>query len=375
MKKLFIIILFFINYCFSGGLENDYSINNNIGFYLKINSNDNILLSIDKNFLLHDNEPKLIDCDIRQFIPEFDPFKYEKTNSPNKIPTSLLFNDDPMSLNLSSWDKVDKTKFWIITASLVGLGIYAHDMQMKSWWSHDRGAFNVKEDWDYACQLDKIGHGYAAMVISRTITEAYTYSGVERGTSLLIGTLCGLSWQTYLEIMDGFGLTWGFSPSDFISDVIGATYPVAQEYFKPLRNFNFKFSYYPTPFLTTGVEQHGTLVKKANFTEDYAGQVYWLSVNIHEYLPKKMQQYWPDWLTIAVGYSLFNWDGELETLGYRVTDRELWLSFDYNLEKLPGDTKFINFLKKFFNQFHLPAPAVRLTPSVIWYGLFYAHIV
>jgi hypothetical protein len=117
------------------------------------------------------------------------------------------------------------------------------------------------------------------------------------------------------------------------------------------------------------------LEKKNNFSEDYAGQMFWLSVNIHEYLPKNIQRYWPDWLSIAVGYGISKWNGYLETAGYRVTDRELWLSFDYNLEKLPGDTKFLIMLKRILNQIHFPAPAVRLTPSVIWYGLFFAHIV
>ena len=429
MKKLFICIFVFFNYCFSNSFENNYSIKNNIGFYLnanngnnllfstdknflicdngpklincdirqfipeigafqndirfylKTNHKDNLLFSTDKNFLITDNEPKLIDCDIRQFIPEIDPFKYEKqTLLHQQTPSSLFLIGGSTVQKLSGWDKVDKVKFSIVTISLVGLGIYAHGVQMRSWWSHDRGPFNIREDWDYACQLDKIGHGFAAMAIARIIADLYTYTGVGRGTSLLIGTLGALSWQSYLEIMDGFGTTWGFSPSDFISDVLGSLYPIAQEYYKPLRNFNFKFSYYPSPFLTTGVYEKDPFgneyfVKKGNITEDYAGQVYWFSVNIHEYLPKKLKQYWPQWLSIAVGYSLYNWNGSMEQWGYRVTDRELWLSLDYNLEKLPGDTEFLKLLKKIFNQFHLPAPAVRLTPSVVWYGLFYAHII
>jgi hypothetical protein len=374
MKKLFIFILLFINYCLSDGLENNYSIQSDISFYLKTNHNNNILLSTDKNFFISDNELKLIDCDIKQFIPEFDPFKHEGLKLFQKTPTNLLFIEKPASLNLSKWDKVNKTRFSIVTASLVVGGIYAHNVQMRSWWSHDRGPFHLREDWEYACQLDKIGHGYTAMVISRSVTEMYAYSGVERGTSLLIGSLCAFGWQTYIEIMDGFGIRWGFDPTDYLGDLIGVIYPIAQEYYKPLRNFNLKMSYYPTPFLTTGVEQHGEMVKKGNFTEDYSGQMFWLSVNIYEYLPKVLQRYYPQWLAIAVGYGLSNWDGYMESHGHRVTDRELWLSFDYNLEKLPGDAAFLKLLKKLLNQFHLPAPAVRLTPSVVWYGLFYAHI-
>ena len=384
MKKLFIFILLFSNYCFAGGLGNNYSIKNDIGFYPKTNY-DNILLSTDRNFLLSTNEGKLIDCDIRQFIPEFDPFKYEGLNFPSKTTNCLLLSGGSSALGVSQWEQVDKVAFSVITASFIGIGLYAHNNQMNSWWK-DRGSFKIQDDWEYTCQLDKIGHGFVAMTISRTVTELYTYAGVSRESSLLIGTICGLGWQTYVEIMDGYGINWGFSPSDFVSDVIGVAYPVAQEYYKPLKNFNIKHSYYPSAFLTKGVwwpinetDENGEpimqLEKKNNFSEDYAGQMFWLSVNIHEYLPKNIQRYWPDWLSIAVGYGISKWNGYLETAGYRVTDRELWLSFDYNLEKLPGDTKFLIMLKRILNQIHFPAPAVRLTPSVIWYGLFFAHIV
>ena len=389
MKKLFIFILLFGNYCFSNGLGNNYFAKSDISFYSKTNYNDNILLSTDRNFLLSTNESKLIDCDIRQFIPEFDTFKYEGLNFQSKtaktlLSNSLLSNGGSSALGVSKWSQVDKVAFSVITASLVGIGIYAHNNQMSAWWK-DRGSFEILNDLDYACQLDKIGHGFVAMTISRTVTELYTYTGVERRTSLLIGTICGLGWQTYVEIMDGFGTSWGFSPSDFISDVIGVSYPVAQEYYKPLRNFNIKHSYYPSIFLTTDDPRDEFIwadghisyepAKKNNFSEDYAGQMFWLSVNIYEYLPKKIQRYWPEWLSIAAGYGLSKWNGAMESYGHRVTDRELWLSFDYNLEELPGDTKFLIMLKRILNQIHFPAPAVRLTPSVIWYGLFYAHIV
>jgi hypothetical protein len=168
-------------------------------------------------------------------------------------------------------------------------------------------------------------------------------------------------------------LDWGFSPTDFASDVLGAFFPVAQEYWEPLRAINLKFSYLPSADLTHGTWKHGIFVKKDTFIDDYQGQMFWLTINVNHYLPKDYKKYWPDWLQLAFGYGLSRWDGDEEASLRHVTDKELWISLDYDIEKLPGDGELLRLLKKLFNQFHLPAPAIRLTPGPIWYGLFFAH--
>ncbi|MBR9977361.1 MAG: hypothetical protein KFH87_04675, partial [Bacteroidetes bacterium] len=52
-------------------------------------------------------------------------------------------------------------------------------------------------------------------------------------------------------------------------------------------------------------------------------------------------------------------------------DQEWYISLDYDLRKLPGDTKFLRWLKESLNIFHLPAPAIRITPTTVYYGLFF----
>jgi len=47
---------------------------------------------------------------------------------------------------------------------------------------------------------------------------------------------------------------------------------------------------------------------------------------------------------------------------------ELWLSLDYNFEALPGDAPWWRSFKKLMNIYKLPAPCVRILPSVVWYG-------
>lgn len=349
MKKLLIILLLFANTLLA---QIDFSGNS---FNIIRKKKDEARLNF--NF-----EPK-------DLIPEQNQLQTYLYNRKPENPF-FMFSPDTMDNNKR---EIDKVKFSIVTGSLLGIGVWFHFKQQNAWWKDRRGPFNIRDDWEYACQLDKIGHFYGGMITTRSVTECYYWTGVDRKTSVWIGAACGAAWQLYVEIEDGFSLDWGFSPSDAVSDLLGAFYPVAQEYWKPLRSVNLKMSYLPSSDLKTGTWKRGRFVKKDTFIDDYQGQMFWLTFNVHNFLPDDYKKYWPDWLQVALGYGLSNWDGDEEFMGRRVTDRELWLSFDYDLEKLPGDGEFLRLLKKLFNQFHLPAPAVRLTPGPIWYGLFFAH--
>ncbi len=363
MKKLPVLFIFIINFCFSQNGNIDTPIEKLLGH------NNTIPASIDENYF--SSSGNLI-TDVSAFsgrISETNK-EYDFFSKPfiSIIDDSIHAND-----TTSKKQEIDKVKFSILTGSLLGVGVWFHFKQQNAWWKGIRGPFNIRDDWDYACQLDKAGHFFGGMITARTVTECYYWTGVDRNTSLWIGAACGAAWQTYVEIEDGFSRDWGFSPTDFASDILGAFYPVAQEFWVPLRSINLKFSYLPSSDLKTGTWKRGKFVKKDTFIDDYQGQMFWLTVNINDFLPKDYKKYWPAWLQLAIGYGLSKWDGDEEAMGRRVTDKELWLSFDYDIEKLPGDSEFLRLLKKLFNQFHLPAPAVRITPGATWYGLFFAH--
>jgi hypothetical protein len=50
---------------------------------------------------------------------------------------------------------------------------------------------------------------------------------------------------------------------------------------------------------------------------------------------------------------------------------EFYLALDWNLKKLPGDGWFLRLLKRNLDYYHLAAPAVRISPGVVWYGLHF----
>jgi hypothetical protein len=378
MKKILFLVLFTISQSFSQTISFTKLIAKDNSFKF---SDDSYIQSFQQSNIFNTSSfesPKknssniLITKDLNNLLPEMDP-SISVNVSQFALKPLIQKND---SLHYDSTEKItqiDKIKFSIVTGSFLGIGVWFHFKQQHAWWRGLRGPFHIQNDWDYACQLDKFGHFFGGMITARTVMECYNWTGLDRNTSLWVGAACGAAWQTYVEIEDGFSKQWGFSPTDFYSDMLGAFYPVAQEYWEPLREINLKFSYLPSADLTTGTWKRGIFVQKDTFIDDYQGQMFWLTVNVNYFLPKDFKKYWPNWLQIALGYGLQKWDGDQEAMGHKVTDKELWLSFDYDIEKLPGDGEFLRLVKKLFNQFHLPAPAIRLTPGPIWYGLFFAH--
>ena len=97
--------------------------------------------------------------------------------------------------------------------------------------------------------------------------------------------------------------------------------------------------------------------------DDYESQYYWLSVNLQALLGESTATFVPTFLNVAIGYGVTNLD--LKGGG----DREFYLSLDLDVNRLPGSGGFLSAIKHVLNYIHLPAPAIRLTPSVITYGL------
>ncbi len=257
-----------------------------------------------------------------------------------------------------SQSKLNYTKLALVGAGTVGTIAVIHVYQQHAWWSGQRRSFHIVNDWEYALNIDKIGHFYGATLISNLFSGSLKWAGVDEKKAMIYGALLGTVFGLYVEFEDGFATDWGFSPGDAGADILGAWYPVVQHYVPFFRNFNFKWSYIPTTQLKTGV--------KKIFIDDHEGQTMWLSISVNNFLPEKIEKIYPDFLNIAVGYGVRNLDGR------GGGQRELYISLDYDLEKLPGDGWFWKLIKKNLNYIHLPAPAFRLTPSFAFFGFFFS---
>lgn len=259
--------------------------------------------------------------------------------------------------------EIDKCRLGIVAGTgLAGIATI-HIYQANGWWKDNRTSFHFQEDLKYGLSVDKLGHFYGASVLTFVFSRSLQWANFPERDALWWGAGASALFQTYVEIEDGFS-TWGFDRVDFASDMLGAFYPVAQHYSPFLQNFNFKFSYHPSPLLNEpgGIGFQG---QKHILFDDYEGQTIWLSIRVKDLLPQSPAAIWPGWLCLAVGYGARD---IISSNPYSV----LYLSLDYDMTRLiPGDTAFLKTLGQALNFIHFPAPTIRITPHAIFYGLYF----
>ena len=253
--------------------------------------------------------------------------------------------------------KINYLKFAGITGVTAGAFWWLHNYQKNAWWSGQRGKFHFQNDWDYAMSADKLGHFFDGAFIQNLYQGAFEWSGFKPSTAMWIGALFSIAYMTDIEIEDGFARDWGFSPGDQLFNVAGAMYPVAQYYWKPLRSFNPKWSYWPSPTLTEGEKQGA-------FLDDYDGQTNWMSINIPDFLSTD-QKFWPSYLNIVIGYGVNNYRN------YEKRYADYYIGLDINWERIiPGNSPFMNWFKKVINHFRfLPLPALKINKNGINYSV------
>jgi Predicted periplasmic lipoprotein (DUF2279) len=248
----------------------------------------------------------------------------------------------------------------VVAAGAAGITLVS-TVYAKNYWQQYPAPFNVNadDDYRYALNSDKFGHFFSPQLITHITRNALEWSGVERRQSLYWAAGTAAAVMTYLELRDGYS-RYGFSWGDVAADIVGAVYPIFQETIPSLRNFNFKISYAPSERFLGG--SHGAII------DDYESTYNWLSINVHGLLPPEAQCWYPPFLNVAIGHSVKGLNG----LG--AGWHEVYLSLDWNLEGIPlegtiFDGELWKFLRRTFNFYRLPAPAVRILPTVVWYGL------
>jgi len=246
--------------------------------------------------------------------------------------------------------KVNYTILAGLGALYLGTGIGVHIYQRNAWWKDQRTSFHFQNDWAYALWDDKLGHFFAATLLVHAFSAGLEAANFQTNDAMLYGTITALAFQYYVEIEDGFGAQWGFSPGDAMANTLGAGYAFAQFQFPFLQNFQFKYSYYPSVKMRNG--EH-----KGNIFDDYEGQKYWLSFRMKNLLPDKISKVWPDYINLAIGTRVDNLDGK------GGGTREVYIALDFNPLALPFHGKFGNFVKNTLNYFHFPMPGLRISPT------------
>ncbi len=287
----------------------------------------------------------------------------ENSTSPGIPDTSL-----PSQTSLSNSDTlpgINSCRLYIVAGALAGTMTTLHIYQQNGWWKDNRRSFHFQEDLVYSLGVDKIGHFYGTSALAFTISKSLQWANMEEKQSLWYGAGGGLLFETFLEIEDGFS-TWGFDRVDFLADVGGALWPIGQYHFSLLREVDLKLSYHPSPLLDNS---GGTGFKgqKHIVGDDYEGQTFWLSTHLRTILPSPIKQSVPEFLCLALGY------GSRDILGEHGSPYRVWLiALDIDVRKiLPVEIPWVKTLSESINFIHLPMPAVQISPSTIWYGVYF----
>jgi hypothetical protein len=240
--------------------------------------------------------------------------------------------------------------------ALLGLAVGITWYQQAWYPDSTKSSFHFQTDWGYSKQFDKAGHMYGGWMASYCGYEAFIASGFDTEDAALLGSIGGLFFQTFMEVQDGF-FSYGFDPTDAVSNLIGAGYFYAQHKVPMLQYFAPKWSYGSNP---RDSAREAAQIRQRIIVDDYDRQDVWLSAKVHYLLPEGLRDYWPKWLTLAVGAGA----RDVELIGY-VPHRTLHIALDYDLvEIFPDMGTFGNWLIQSLNGFKLPAPALQVWPDV-----------
>ena len=253
--------------------------------------------------------------------------------------------------------QISITRLSVFGSTVLASGVAVYFARYQPLWKEHYTSFFFRQDFA-ARNQDKLLHFYGSAMGNVISTMGLSWAGYDDRDAVVYGAATSLAFFTFMKIEDGHVNYIGFDPVKELANVLGAGYPVAQYYVPSLNSFTPKFSYVASKnnVLAAGQTQ-------PSFLEDNEGQKFWMGITVHDLLPENLRDYWPSIIGLAVGRTVQGLQSGNPSAG-------LYLALDVDLRKLPGDSPLLRKVWKFLNYIHLPMPAVRLSPSVIWYGIY-----
>jgi len=199
--------------------------------------------------------------------------------------------------------------------------------------------------------LDKFGHFFSASLFAQNIYFLSRWSGFNNNTASYTSLLLASSIMGAMEVHDAYYKRWGFSTGDFIFNVLGASFYTGQQNIDVMKNLDYKISY----DFTKEKDDQAVI-------ESYANMTFWLTANPSGLFESALPEWFPNWLNIAVGVSVTHSEPKRT---------EFLIALDYNLKRLKTKSIFLNHIIHTLDRYHFPAPAVRLSPGFIGFGLYF----
>jgi hypothetical protein len=229
--------------------------------------------------------------------------------------------------------------------------------------------FNDGREW---LQLDKLGHSWGAYNAARGSSAMWSWAGLSKKKSAIIGGLSSIGYLTVIEFLDAYSVKWGWSWADMGANLAGAGLFISQELGWKEQRIQLKFSFHTKKYDDPQLEARAdNLFGNSTFErilKDYNGQTYWLSGNIQSFCKGTRL---PAWLNIAIGYGadgMFggftnSWTDHLGNMIERpdvARKRQFYLSLDVDLTKIKTKSRFLKTGFEILNSFKIPAPALMI---------------
>jgi len=235
-------------------------------------------------------------------------------------------------------------------AAAEGITIAAfHDQ----WWDTPRTDFRLRWGGSASKGQDAGLHGLLGYHTSAVGAAAFRWACLSSVTSAWLGSAAALLAQLPKEIGDGFHT--GFSATDVTWVLAGGALQAARQTWRPARAVRAKWNYWPS-------EEHDAgLPESPGLFTDWAGQRFYLAV--HPESGGLSTSPWPSWLGVAVGHGVPYWVTQ--------PPEHIWyLVLDVEFGELPVRTAWWRRMAAVLDQFHVPAPGVRVRNGRIAVGLF-----
>lgn len=235
--------------------------------------------------------------------------------------------------------------------------------------------FNDNDEWLY---MDKMGHITSSYWIGRIGYESLRWARLSEKKAIWYGGTWGMIYLTTVEIMDGLSAEWGASPGDMLANTLGTALFIGQQLGWKEQRFTIKFSYSPSEFAQYRPDLLGsTPVQRA--LKDYNGQTFWLSANIHSFLPGSSR--FPRWLNVSFGYGATGMTGassnsteyDGEAIPYFDRYSQYYLSLDIDLTKIKTKNETIRLLLNTIGWIKIPFPTLEFNKydKVKFYWLYF----
>ena len=278
-----------------------------------------------------------------------------------------------MSIVNNSYSQIDSTKVnpyklaLVLTSGtsvLAGSYIYVKN----SWWSDQSTSFHFDDGTDlrYAKNIDKGGHFLGGILVADLFHSNLKWAGVSDKKAYWYGAGMGSFVQLAIEMKDAYAPYWGFSLWDFGAGSVGALVPVAERYWQPMKYLDFKFSYYKRSNLywDLGTQQKPWAPPHPHaYQDDYINQTYWMTV-----YPLKHHNI-DVGLSLGVGLDDSQYlQGSTKVGG----QNEYYIALDYDLKQVlkKWNTPTAKRIKHWLNYIKLPAPTIRISPTLEFYPIF-----